>query len=129
MEEVLTIDGHLRKARSYLFAIRVKWYDIGIELGVKVATLDSIRSKYSDDGDCLREMLKEWLKSISPSPTWTILAGVLRSEVINEGKVAKLIEGECMLRGLPVDGCDVCSEVFDCHRQSHLARCTQAFFD
>lgn len=95
MEE-LTVDGHLKVVRNYLSDIRVKWYDIGIELRVKVATLDSIRNKYSDDGDCLREMLKEWLKSISP--TWTILTGALRSKVINEGKLAKHIEGGYIAR-------------------------------
>ncbi len=83
---------NLKTVRQLLFDIRVKWYDIGLELDVAVGTLESIKSSYHDPKDCLREMLKEWLKSISPPPTWKRLATALRSSAVNEKSLAQKLE-------------------------------------
>ena len=84
----------LKELREHLFKIRVKWYDIGLELDVDVGTLESIKSCYDDPKDCLREVLKEWLKSISPPPTRLKLASALSSSAVNEKCLAqRIIEG------------------------------------
>lgn len=83
----------LRHVRALLYPIRKKWYDIGIELDIDVAELDIIRDKYDDPADCLLEMIKLWLRSINPLPTWSILADALRAEAVNEEQLAG--EGQC----------------------------------
>ena len=79
----------LKTVRELLHDIRVKWYDIGVELDVDIGTLESIRSRYHDPKDCLREMLREWLKSISPQPTWKRLSIALRASAVGETSLAQ----------------------------------------
>ena len=82
----LTIDD-LQEVRGLLFPIRTRWYDIGVELKVDIESLENIKCQYDDRGDCLREMIKVWLKSLTP--TWKLLAQVLESKVINDKDLAK----------------------------------------
>ena len=84
----LTLDD-LRVVRGLLYPFRRKWYDIGIELGLKVGELDNIRAAYSDHGECLTEMIKLWLKCSNPLPTWTALGVALRAEPVDEVKIAE----------------------------------------
>ena len=49
-----------------LTAVREKWQYIGEKLGVGQYSLWDIRTKHSDPGDCLREVLRERLKTVSP---------------------------------------------------------------
>ena len=79
----------LREVRGLLYSVRRKWYDIGIELGLKVEELDNINASYSDQKECLREMLKMWLKSTNPIPTWTALGVALRAEPVGEVEIAE----------------------------------------
>jgi hypothetical protein len=80
----------VKNVRDLLFNIRQKWYNIGIELGLSTDELDVIESKYKDDPDrCLVEVIKMWLKSIDPFPTWSILACALRANAINEVALAE----------------------------------------
>ena len=72
--------------------IRAKWYDIGLQLRLRVGTLDAIREQYDDPSHCLRETLKIWLK-ISPSPTtWKNIVEALRSLIIGEVRLATDLE-------------------------------------
>ncbi len=86
----------LKKVRTLLFHIRAKWYDIGVELEIPLGTLDSFKLQYPDPKDCLTEVIKVWLKSINPSPTWKALADALKAEFVNEmalaGKALALAE-------------------------------------
>ena len=84
----LTLDG-LREVRGLLYPVRRKWYDIGIELGLKIGELDNIKAAYSDHGECLTEMLKLWLKSTNPPPTWKAVGKCLESAPVHEMELAK----------------------------------------
>lgn len=77
----------LQEVRELLFSIRTKWYDIGVELKLDIEALENIKCQYDDRGDCLREMLKIWLKSVTP--TWKLLAAALGGKIINEQDLAK----------------------------------------
>lgn len=49
---------------SKLYAVRVKWYNLGLALGLHSDSLDAIKHQYSDaPDDCLRETLKLWLST------------------------------------------------------------------
>ncbi len=86
---------NLKRVRTLLYTVRAKWYDIGVELEIHSGTLESIKRQYSDPKDCLNEMIKEWLKSINPRPTWKALADALKAEFVNEIALAEkaLAEG------------------------------------
>ena len=47
----------------------IKWYNIGMQLGVEIYRLDAIKEQYDNPSDCLRETLKTWLKKHTPSHT------------------------------------------------------------
>ena len=52
-----------------------KWEDIGILLGIESGILDAIKAAENQAPQrCLREMLKLWLKRISPPPSWAAIA-------------------------------------------------------
>ena len=81
-------ENDLKMVRNFLFDVRRKWYDIGIELGVRKTELDIIKDHSFDPSDCLREMIAIWLKSYDFPPTWQALAEALESPVIREKKLA-----------------------------------------
>ena len=72
-----------------------KWYNIGLRLKVPVAKLDGIESQFSDQGKCLREMLKEWLKGAAGTdPSWRVLVEALRSQTVRETQLADQLEAK-----------------------------------
>ena len=86
----LSLDD-LSKVRTELFEVQVKWYDIGLDLGLPVNTLETIKQECQDIGECLRRMIHEWLKAIDLQPTWRKLIDVLQNKVVNEGALAAMI--------------------------------------
>ena len=91
------MDLDLSTVRNEIHAARAKWYDIGIELKVDVSTLKSIESMYNNSKDCLREVITEWLKAVHPKPTWRSLVDALRRPVVDESKLAAVIEGHYLV--------------------------------
>ena len=72
-----------------------KWYKIGLQLKVPVAKLDSIRKEFSDQEDCLCEMLKDWLKGAAGTePSWAVLVETLRSQTVRETQLADQLEAK-----------------------------------
>ena len=84
-----TAELTLKKVRSLLHPIRHKWKDIAIELEISTGTIGSLKQQYSDPKDLVSEMVSEWLKGISPQPSWEILASALESDFVNEKAIAK----------------------------------------
>ena len=78
-----------------------KWYNIGLRLKVSVAKLDSIGSQLSDPGECLREVLKEWLKgSAGTKPAWRVLVEALKSQTVGEPQLADQLDAKhCQSQG------------------------------
>jgi len=85
---------HLKDVHEELIGISHKWYDIGLQLNLPVGTLDKIREQYSDPQICLREILKNWLVTVNPYPTWRTLVKVLKSRAIGEHSLAKELKAE-----------------------------------
>ena len=82
----------LRAVRTAIFSVRAKWYDIGVELEISYHTLDAIKTQYSNNiVNCLTEMLKQWLSSTSPLPTWSGLVQALSSAPVGEKRLAEEI--------------------------------------
>ena len=75
--------------KRFLYDVKRKWYNIGLELGVEHNKLDEIQDKHGTDYDtCLREMLKIWLKFYPNKPTWRQLADALKEQAIDERELA-----------------------------------------
>ena len=89
----LTIDN-LKDVREAVFDGRNSWYDIGVELDVSPETLDNIKTQFHDNADCLREMLKVWLKGLDCN--WKVIVAALKSKALREktGTLATEIDEE-----------------------------------
>ena len=75
-----------------IYTVRHKWYCIGLELKIPDHTLDAIKAQCPNNiENCLKEMLKRWLTSISPPPTWSDLVQALLSAPVEEKRLAKKI--------------------------------------
>ena len=76
---------------------RTKWYDIGLGLRVSPIALDVIKDNNSRDCNaCFREMLKEWLKTSQPTPSWTQLVKVLRSRMVGCEELADRLQSHAV---------------------------------
>ena len=85
----LTSDD-LKTVKKFLYSVRLKWYDIGLELGLKVDKLDDIRGSCGSNSDeALLRMLQIWLKSFPTRPTWDQLAKALTHKAIDEAELAE----------------------------------------
>ena len=97
----LTVDD-LHALMEELNDVRAKWYNIGVQLGVSVGTLDAIEKQYSDPSDCLRKTITTWLQTRVPPPTWTNIVQALRSSVVDEARLAADLEQKyCPSRPAP----------------------------
>ena len=72
--------------------MRAKWYNIGLQLGVSVGTLNAFKEQSNKPSECLRETLTTWLKSYPPPPMWTSIIDALRSSAIGETRLATDLE-------------------------------------
>ena len=80
-----------------LYVVHAKWVDMGLELGLKIHTLEGIRPKCSSDPcQCLREVLKEWLRGVDPLPTWHAIIQALKSPTVGHHQLADCIQTELL---------------------------------
>ena len=86
--EHFELNRDLGTIQNELNPVRTKWYNIGVQLKISVDKLDCIKSENIENGNCLREMLKEWLKH-HPHPVWRDIANALRSGAVDECKLAE----------------------------------------
>ncbi len=71
-----------------LCGVRFKWYNIGLQLGLSMGILETIRHDYRDQSmDCLREVLRTWLKS-GCDTTWNRVIQGLMSPAVAEGRLS-----------------------------------------
>ena len=68
-----------------------QWYHLGLQLKVRIGTLDRIRTQFPDPRDQLLEMLKTWLTT-SDSTSWKILIEALRSRSVGASQLAGVLE-------------------------------------
>ena len=86
-QELLTLDN-LSKVLNVdaVWERRSKWYNIGLNLCITPGTLDAIGCNcHHQCEDCLREVLKEWLKREEPRPTWDALQEALNLPLVLSG--------------------------------------------
>jgi hypothetical protein len=70
----------------------MRWYNLGLELGITPETLDSIELASAREPDrCFTAMLTTWLRE-HEQPTWSALAEALRSPSVGLSHLAKEIQ-------------------------------------
>ena len=86
MEQQLDV----KEVREFLYEVRKKWYDIGIELDVPIEQLDIIKCQENEQGQgvCLRELLKVRLRFIEPV-TWKVVGDALKASAVNETELGE----------------------------------------
>ena len=63
------------------------WEDLGIQLDIDDGELQVIKSNNpSDNGACLREMLRKWLTRAIPAPSWVAIVEAV--EYLDDQKLA-----------------------------------------
>ena len=68
-----------------------KWEDIGILLDIEDGQLAKVKAdNLMNSGNCLREMLRIWLKKVDPQPSWTNLIDSLNA--LGEEKLAQTLK-------------------------------------
>ena len=82
----------MEKAFGLTMHAQSKWYELGTVLGVPSTVLDDIGVRAFDTAECLREMLKVWVKLHDPQPTWERLVSALRDVRVNYPEIAGAIE-------------------------------------
>ena len=80
----------LKLLQRELYKVADKWEDIGIQLDIDEDLLCKVKSDNHGDKNCLREMLRIWLKRESPQSSWTDLAEGL--EYLEEEDLAKKLK-------------------------------------
>lgn len=87
-----------------VFDIKIKWYNLGLQLGISASRLDEIKQQFSQLDDALREMLRVWLKQ-QESCTWITLARTLRKKSVDGEELAREIESNyCAIPHEGVEG-------------------------
>ena len=71
--------------------VSADWYDLGLQLKVRVGTLESIRAEFSAPRHQLRETLKVWLTT-GDNPNWKTLIDALRSRMVGASQLAAALE-------------------------------------
>ena len=75
-----------------LHEVKAKWYDLGVQLRMKIHDLDAIEIECLKNCDrCLIKMLSSWLSQTDHSPTWQIVVDALSSPAIGNQNAANRI--------------------------------------
>ncbi len=82
----------LRTVLTELLPACADWYNIGLALNMSLGTLDGMEGPYKRPRDCLREMLREWLRTSPPDPTWEGLIAALKDPIVGHGTLARQLE-------------------------------------
>ena len=98
----LTLDD-LGQILEEVLDVSAQWYPLGLQLKVRIGTLDSIQAQFSDPKRQLLEMLKTWLTT-SDNTSWNTLTDALRSRSVGASQLASVLERNyCLAEETGVD--------------------------
>ena len=76
---------------KFLLPIAADWQNIGVFLQISDSDLKQIESDYSGCcRDCVREMIRKWLKQVNPAPSWKNLAEAV--EVVDPSIAERILK-------------------------------------
>lgn len=80
-----------------LTTVSAKWETFGKQIGADDYTLEDIRSQHSDPADCMKELIREWLK-LERLCTWSHIVLALKNPNVGESQLGEYLE-ETYLQG------------------------------
>ena len=76
---------------KFLLPIAADWQNIGVFLQISDSDLKQIESDYSGRcRDCVREMIRKWLKQVNPTPSWKNLTEAV--EVVDPSVAERILK-------------------------------------
>ena len=98
----LTLDD-LGQVLEEVLDVSAQWYHLGIQLELKVGTLDSISAQFTDPKHQLLEILKTWLTT-SDNTSWRTLTDALRSRNVGASELSGILETKyCLVEETQAD--------------------------
>ncbi len=90
------VSANLSKVLDLLISASIKWFVLGLQLGVSESHLKVIEQDHRIDGIevCLRKMISLWLSMINPRPSWEGLVAALEKPSVGMFVLAKGIREE-----------------------------------
>ena len=88
MYAVDLVPGNLEKVCDLVGDASSKWFDLGVQLHIKVAELRVIEMKCTDIGSCFKEMILTWLRMVDPPPSSEGLMTALEHDSVECGDLA-----------------------------------------
>ena len=67
---------------------KVKWFQVGIQLGINPTTLEVFDTQPQDPMRCYFKVFTEWEREGKRPYTWTTIIGALETAAVNERQVA-----------------------------------------
>ena len=87
----------LKTVQSDLWDVRSKWYNLGIQLDMKIEDLEAIKEKNSNNPDqCFTDCITCWLRRSDPLPTWVALLKALKEHTVGFQTLAQDVERKHM---------------------------------
>ena len=82
--------------------MEIKWFRIGIQLGIKGSKLKTFEENYSSTYRCLIETVSYWLDGNTNVPvSWESVVTVLNNPSVDESGIAKQIQEKyCSKKGI-----------------------------
>jgi len=87
-------EGDLVTVLNEIYEARVRAHFVGLNLKIPTDVLESIKTRYDDDGERLYYVIMEFLKRLDPKPTWRAIVDALKSPTVNMAKLAEKIEAK-----------------------------------
>ena len=87
-------EGDLVTVLNEIYEARVRAHFVGLNLKISTDVLESIKTRYDDDGERLYYVIFEFLKRLDPKPTWRAIVDALKSATVNMAKLAEKIEAK-----------------------------------
>ena len=120
----LTIDD-LPLLCNTLIPVASKYFDLGLQLGVKCPQIRTIEQNYRNCEDQLREIISERLKQDAPL-TWHDVVVALRSSSVNQTDLARVIESQYVSSYLDFQQHPSSDSQQECAGSSHMTKSVQA---
>lgn len=87
------IDIDLKTLSSELAEVKNKWYEIGVQLGIKASTLDTFKVENETVSMYLSATLHYWLDGNTTVPVcWESIVSALRDPFVNEAGQGKRLQ-------------------------------------
>ena len=71
--------------------------ELGLKLKLLLHVVESIHKTYKEPQDHLYHILLAFLRQAEPRPTWRVVIDALRSPVVNQSRLAEMVEAAHLL--------------------------------